>query len=429
MLILAIVLLTHLLKPTVIGLKDQGCHQLPTWITDNPAFKTPTKINSVESGSGSIVSNKTENLGWVVELNSEPGYGIEIVLEQLQLGTDSNDYLIIAGWPVSTTEFKQIKLYTGKLITAQVFRILNSKEFFILMNAKESKIPPYMVLTYKRFGNSYHTIPPSVKPPAQKDSMFEIFLKGRKPQDYFDASFRAEIKQALRTTAEAFCQMNGIPFNSSILIDEMVVFHRISLCPYEWPERDICIALEHSIYVFGELNPRKRITYNYELTSDHLRTMWFTSDLRAIENLGIGVFELPETKDIFVWWVVVIGITIGSSLVLVVFFWKMEKHSKRIREESTDLSDFEVITHNKRPKFKKLRQQQIPSFMLKASGLSRKPKYEEGKLTSSNIDNLINSKEMDGDDSTQTPIKNYIGSLLFSSNSGFENDEDEMPRK
>lgn len=43
------------------------------------------------------MSNKTENLGWVVELNSEPGYGIEIVLEQLQLGTDSNDYLIIAG--------------------------------------------------------------------------------------------------------------------------------------------------------------------------------------------------------------------------------------------------------------------------------------------------------------------------------------------
>lgn len=72
-------------------------YRLPQWITTNPAFQKPQKINSLQPGDGFIMANESKNVGWVIELNSELGLGIEIILEELIIGTENEDYLLIAG--------------------------------------------------------------------------------------------------------------------------------------------------------------------------------------------------------------------------------------------------------------------------------------------------------------------------------------------
>lgn len=69
----------------------------------------------------------------------------------------------------------------------------------------------------------------------------------------------------------------------------MVFFNKISFCPFEWPERDICAAVEHSIFVSGVKAPDESMIMNYELTAEHLRDMWQKNDLLEVHNLGITV--------------------------------------------------------------------------------------------------------------------------------------------
>lgn len=52
--------------------------------------------------------------------------------------------------------------------------------------------------------------------PPKKETLFEIHLKGKKPEDYTNLNFLMKLKEALRTVAERYCKAQQIPFNNSI---------------------------------------------------------------------------------------------------------------------------------------------------------------------------------------------------------------------
>lgn len=72
----------------------------------------------------------------------------------------------------------------------------------------------------------------------------------------------------------------------------MVIFHRITFCPFEWPDRDICVSVEHSVFVSGEKMPGEQITMDYELTSNNLKNMWEREELLEIIKLGLMVWSV-----------------------------------------------------------------------------------------------------------------------------------------
>lgn len=61
-----------------------------------------TEINAIDSGRGNITYNGTDptedmtDWGWIVHLNEDPGYGIEIIVEELSVDASTDEYLILS---------------------------------------------------------------------------------------------------------------------------------------------------------------------------------------------------------------------------------------------------------------------------------------------------------------------------------------------
>lgn len=72
-------------------------NDIPPWIYNHPCFQKPKEVNSLIEGNGKIIINKNENLGWVVKLNNDTGYGVNVTIQKLFVGTNAEDYLLIAG--------------------------------------------------------------------------------------------------------------------------------------------------------------------------------------------------------------------------------------------------------------------------------------------------------------------------------------------
>lgn len=61
-----------------------------------------TEIDATKLGAGNITYNGTDDAGlfdwgWIVHLNEDPGYGIEIILDELSVDASADEYLILSG--------------------------------------------------------------------------------------------------------------------------------------------------------------------------------------------------------------------------------------------------------------------------------------------------------------------------------------------
>ncbi|EEB15507.1 hypothetical protein Phum_PHUM371430 [Pediculus humanus corporis] len=358
--------------------------------------------------------------------------------------------------PLQTLEYKEIKIFTGNL-TREKIRILNSKKFFILFNGKSSKITPRLRLEYQRCGNSYEINNPSTEKPVKKETVYQIYLKGKNLNDYSNDTFALKVKEGIKETAKNYCIKNNIKFNGSIPVyenilekkkkfyffhrNESVNFHHVSLCPFEWPDQDICAFIEHSVYVSGEKDVKEVADAEYELTSEHLEDMWKNWKFPELEELGITVvafiyvFKLPELSEVILWWAVIIGVAVGLSLIALFLFWKIEKGISELflltfRKLSVKAVLPKIVKTKNKSKTKVSKRQKVPSFMLTAgTGSEKNFKSEEFTLKFCNIDNLLNNKSDVNQVSSESPIKIFfcihIGGFFFGTNKAFEDDDDD----
>lgn len=105
-----------------------------------------------------------------------------------------------------------IQILTSKFQNPIHFRIPRTKSFFV----KFSSTGGSFNLIYSRYGAPLPTInPPTAdpNPPLEADTSYEIYLKGRKPQDFVnDETFILNFKTALKDIAKNYCAQKNLTF-------------------------------------------------------------------------------------------------------------------------------------------------------------------------------------------------------------------------
>ncbi|KAJ8978980.1 hypothetical protein NQ317_001453 [Molorchus minor] len=152
-------------------------------------------------------------------------------------------------------------------------------------------------------------------PNENDSSTLLVYLEGRSLSEFADEDILQQLKDAIFAMAVEYCDNENFPLNGSITSDNVVI-HKLSLCPLNWPDFDICTELIFALPV-NLMEDANSLWSGYQLTTNHLEIMWSRYASKYLPNDITYYFSLDTGSlkwGIVIATVVLVGFIICMAL-------------------------------------------------------------------------------------------------------------------